>query len=361
LVDVSTEALVAVIAAAASLVVALISAWSSKTAQDRSKETQRELTTLTSELAERRAAEDARRSYEYEARKRLYEECEPILFQAAELAEEARARVVSLARSARHGAIRPDGEGWLSRPGYYFHSTLFWLLAPLTSFKLLQRRLTAIDLGLEPRLHTQYELLKLLFFSFTADFELARCEPALPYDPDRTDPDEPDREALLARDPGQYERQGFYRGTLDRLVETLVREADTTRDGGAVARGSRSKTFGEFLGEVEDPDSAIAPLLPDLAAVFHRFHPDRNPVLWRVLLSQALLYTVFLNFSRRQAGSTLVALSEAQDDDDLAGDLRWRPPSGEPGVEVRRELEVALEYLRKALAKIDQRIQGDRT
>jgi hypothetical protein len=219
LVDVSTEALVAVIAAAASLVVALISAWSSKTAQDRSKETQRELTTLTSELAERRAAEDARRSYEYEARKRLYEECEPILFQAAELAEEARARVVSLARSARHGAIRPDGEGWLSRPGYYFHSTLFWLLAPLTSFKLLQRRLTAIDLGLEPRLHTQYELLKLLFFSFTADFELARCEPALPYDPDRTDPDEPDREALLARDPGQYERQGFYRGTLDRLVE----------------------------------------------------------------------------------------------------------------------------------------------
>jgi biopolymer transport protein ExbB/TolQ len=42
---------------------------------------------LASELEEQRAVRDARRDYEYEARKRLYAECEPLLFEAAELAE----------------------------------------------------------------------------------------------------------------------------------------------------------------------------------------------------------------------------------------------------------------------------------
>ena len=55
------------------------------------------------------------------------------------------------------------GSGWLAGPGYYFRSTVCFLLAPMTSFKILQRRLTVIDLSLEPRLRTQYELLKLIF------------------------------------------------------------------------------------------------------------------------------------------------------------------------------------------------------
>jgi hypothetical protein len=41
----------------------------------------------------------ARRDYEYEARKRLYQECEPILFQFVELSESALKRIYALARN----------------------------------------------------------------------------------------------------------------------------------------------------------------------------------------------------------------------------------------------------------------------
>ena len=156
---------------------------------------------LASELEEQRAVQDARRDYEYEARKRLYGECEPLLFEAAELAERARSRIMSIARTCRQGDLLPDGSGWLAGPGYYFRSTVCFLLAPMTSFKILQHRLTVIDLSLEPRLRTQYELLKLIFRTFTEDHDLARCEPELEYKPDRADPGRPDRERLLRQSP----------------------------------------------------------------------------------------------------------------------------------------------------------------
>jgi hypothetical protein len=159
----------AIIAAAASLIVAIISALASARTSKRvgvlTSELEKQKLRLASELEEQRATRNARRDYEYEAKKRLYEECEPLLFQALDLAENARYRVMSLARSAREKEVRPDGSGWLGRTGYYFRSTVYLLLAPMTTFKILQRRLTTIDLSLEPRLQTQYELSKLLFLS----------------------------------------------------------------------------------------------------------------------------------------------------------------------------------------------------
>ena len=40
--------------------------------------------------------------------------------------------------------------GWLSFPNYYMLSTIYHLLAPLATFKILQSRLTAVDLELDP-------------------------------------------------------------------------------------------------------------------------------------------------------------------------------------------------------------------
>src|ERR1700688_1501373 len=51
---------------------------------------------------------DARREYEYEARKRLYEECEPLIFQTLESAEVARRRVRSIARKSCNGTLLDD-------------------------------------------------------------------------------------------------------------------------------------------------------------------------------------------------------------------------------------------------------------
>jgi len=106
----SNQVLAAGIAAVASLVTAILAAFISY-------RTQKRVTALQDKLQESRAERDARRDYEYEAKKRLYAECEPVLFEALELAENARRRIVSLARTAKQGDIKQDGSGWLAVHG----------------------------------------------------------------------------------------------------------------------------------------------------------------------------------------------------------------------------------------------------
>ncbi len=130
------EVWAAIIAAVASLIGALYSATKAKAAQRDLAELddrfQRQRAELDSRLQEQRAERDARRDYEYEAKKRLYTQCEPVIFQAMELAENSRHRVLSLARSARSGDLAPDGTGWLAHTDeYFFTSTAFFLLAPV--------------------------------------------------------------------------------------------------------------------------------------------------------------------------------------------------------------------------------------
>ena len=101
---------------------------------------------------------------------RLYEECEPVPGRrtrgkrpAADL--ESRQKCTQGRPGSKRIRLACD-------PGYYFKSTVFWLLAPICMVKILQRRLTDVDLGLEPRLHLQYQLLKRLHQSFTDEFAL---------------------------------------------------------------------------------------------------------------------------------------------------------------------------------------------
>lgn len=306
----------AIIAAVASLVVALYS-------QRQSRRTSVRLAELENERDEKRA----RRDYEYEARKRLYEECEPLLFQAAEQATLARSRVASLARTARNGNLGIAGDRWLAGPGYYFMSTAYMLIAPATSFRLLQRRLTVIDLNLVPRLRVQYELLKLVFLSFNEDFDLAAESPALKYEPDKSDPEEPERDRLLAEAPEIFARQGLYRGVLDVVVDALIIDAG---DGAQRVMG-----FGEFLIAWEHPGSELYRVRDTLLELLIGFHPLRKPVLWRVLLAQHMLHTVLLRddplgaalappskedmkvFDWRQAG-----VDDSVSDDDMAAPAR---------------------------------------
>jgi hypothetical protein len=251
---------------------------------------------LDSRLEEGRSAHAALLDYQYEARKRLYAEAEPLLFQALELAEEARSRIESLARTARLGYLRPDGAGWLAAPGYYYKSTAYILLAPITSYKVLQRRLTTIDLGLEPRMATQYELLKLIFLSFTNDFDLARAA-GLPYRPDEADPGQPRRDELLRDSPATYRRQGLYRGIVEMLSEALI-----------VSEGehARCKSLGEFWGELPDPETRVGRQAGEIDALLRGFHPLTLPVLWRVLVAQHRLYDVFLATKRSESGTAVL-------------------------------------------------------
>jgi hypothetical protein len=122
------------------------------------RKTQAELQKSQAVLTEEQAQRQSRRDYEYEARKRLYHECEPLIFEFLESSQNAFDRIHGLARSARHGNL----PSWLSRDGYYMASTMYYLLAPVAVYKLMRRRLTVVDLTLDHNIATHYRLAKQL-------------------------------------------------------------------------------------------------------------------------------------------------------------------------------------------------------
>jgi hypothetical protein len=75
----------------------------------RSLQTQREIETLKDRLAEEKDERAARRDYEYDARKRLYQECEPLLFQLALLSDSAVGRITNQADMSKHRNLLADG------------------------------------------------------------------------------------------------------------------------------------------------------------------------------------------------------------------------------------------------------------
>jgi hypothetical protein len=319
---------------------------------------------------EREQAEDnAKIAYTYEARKRLYSVCEPLLFQAMEQAEDARLRICSLARSASNNQLRPDGSGWLDTSQvheYYFESTVYTLLAPVTTFSILQRQLTTIDLSLDEKVRGQYEMLKLVFFSFSKDWEIAGwggSNSKLAYDRDKTDIGEPDREKFLREAPEHYAPQGLYRGMIYLVAEALVTGASESVGGSNKTMSpERCMTFGEFQREwskvkhersstarrvfdrVAHPTrepSAMAQIFDTTVELFTGFHPKSKPVLWRVLLMQYMLYRALLR------GEPAVAqLSEEE-----IRMLDWRIDKTGPG-DFRGSLAIAEEFVASEMSRL---------
>ncbi len=223
--DTDTKIAAVLISAVASLIVALVSFFTTRS-------NQRDVEQLKSELEERRDERDARRDYEYEARKRLYHQCGPLIFQLLEQAEGVLNRIGNLARAASRGDLDPS-RTWLSRD-YYRLSTLHRFLAPIATLKEIQRRLTLVDLSLDPHVYLQYSVARQLYYSFADDFDLANLsDPPLRYDPHALTA-EADRRAC----PDVYWQQGIPIGILDNAVDSLiVRQPEGAR---------RIMTFAEF-------------------------------------------------------------------------------------------------------------------
>lgn len=240
-------------------------------------------------LDEQRAEKDARRDYEYEARKRLYQQCEPLLFELYELSIGGMKRVGSLARTARKGNLKSNSKGWLSVDAYYTLSTVYKLMAPLVVVKIIQRRLTLIDLTLDTRIKEQYSLANCLYLTFSADFRLAKANPRLNYDPNfEFDPSCADFTVRLEKEPEKYCRQGLSVGRLDNAVEALI-----IPDG---KDSVRCMSFGEFEAMYEDKSSNLHKRFSEVISIFLNFHPQAKPILWRILITQLHLYkTIILN------------------------------------------------------------------
>jgi hypothetical protein len=241
-----------------------------------------ELAKLNSRLEIQKDERAAIRNYEYEARQRLYQVFEPLLFLLVEHSESAYSRICGLARAAKDGHLQPNG-GWLSSygKGYFIISTIYRLLLPLAVFRLMQRRLTIFDLDLVPSYKAQYSLSKALYFTFSDHVDLAQCPPEVEgYDPEKGSQQDRDMH------PEKYRLQGIYLGLIDNLAEALI-VYDPKGD-------PRLRSYGEFKREYFDP-SVHDIFKKNIANLFYNFHPKTMPVLWRILLAQAHIYQAIVN------------------------------------------------------------------
>lgn len=260
---------VALVAATGSLAIAAISHISTRKNQAAIEE-------LRHKLGREKAERDARRDYEYEARKRLYEQCGPILFQLVEHSEAAYFRIIGLAENARLDNLEPDDEDSHLRDEYYRTSTLYRLLAPCATLKLLQRSITSVDLSLDALIWRQYTLARQAFFAFGAEFTLAKTDPLIDYDPFDADAD---RKAKAS--PEKYYRQGLPLGVMESAIEALL-IADDGR--------MRLLTYAECEVAYGKKGSSVRKQFDEISFLIDEFHPRSRPIFWRILVTQACLY-----------------------------------------------------------------------
>jgi hypothetical protein len=321
--------LITVITALVSFLVAILTAVLSYVFNRKS---QHDLEKLRAELEEKRRERDAVRDYEYEARKRLYHECGPLLLQLVERADSALRSVRGLARSARQGHLGPVEKTWLDDQ-YYYLSTIYWLFSPLTVVKLLQRRLTLLDFSLDRRIYIQYSLAKEIYDTFAADFRLAAVEPVLGYDPESDQAGQ-----KRAATPQSYWKQGIPRGKVDIAVDALL--------AGNPDEAGRIKSFGEFEQEYLTEGSAVNRAFRRFDYLLQNFHPRTRPVFWRLLVTQAHLYQALLQPHDRIENLPLQPIPEK---DRAAFD--WRQPGEQVSDKavLQEPFDVALAYLRERL------------
>jgi hypothetical protein len=366
--DIDEKLLAAIIGGAVSLIIAILSQWLGPRSQrsiERLKvelsleaeevkkglerqsealrnEFTRNLEELKGTLSDRNSASAARRDYEYEARKRLYTEVEPILFQLYESLEEAHYRVRSLARSSRAGNLGGDEKSWLAHEGYYLRSTIYKLSIPAVYLRLIQRRITFVDLGLDPTIRLRYLLLKLYSRSFTDDFVFASLDPKLPYDPNHED-----WAAQRKDNPSVYSRQALVVGDLENIADGLLKV-----DEGA----ARPLLFAEFELLLEQ-QKAEDDSLQELVHLFLSFSPANKPILARLLTSQAYLAQLILStyHGRVDADGLLQGLEALLEKKELRAELDWGDPGGiDAGPDqARAYLRQRLEWLQLSEARLE--------
>jgi hypothetical protein len=235
-----------------------------KKRQDQKKQDDKERSILESKLASERAEKDARTKYEYDAKVNLYNECEPIRFLLLESSEDAIRRIRLIAKTSREGSAAD----WLSGNGYFMRTTIYRLFIPLAAFKMMQRKLTIVDLKLDTSLNAMYVLSKAVYQSFSDDVNLSKCKPVI---------------KNYAPDYGSGPYQGIYLGWVDNIAESLIEHND---------KNIRVKSFGEF--EKSFFKKTVTKPMDRAVYLFRAFDPSTRPVLWRILLAQLLLYRAII-------------------------------------------------------------------
>lgn len=306
--------LAAIISALVSAVVAIILAVINPLTQRRieraKNDFQEELEKTKAALAKEASYSDARTAYEFDARKRLYDEIEPLFFQLFEAAEGSYYRVASLVRTERQGNLGKAHASWLGQDGYYLRSTVYRIFLPLVIYRLIQRSATFIDLRLDDKAHTRYFLLKSSYYALTDDFLLANTPPKLEYHINN-----PDWRKLCEKEPAIYCRQGLVIGHLDRLIDSLI-----ISDG----KVKRPMSYGEFEDNYET-NKAFQKAISRPKNLFLGFSFPERPVLARILIAHAyVMRLLLLSFSRSVGVPDLVtSLNKFRQSEEAHKDLAW--------------------------------------
>jgi hypothetical protein len=341
--EIEPAVITALIASLTSVVVAIATAVLSRNAQRKAQQAKAEddkkLEQLRNALGEAASERDARRDYEYEARKHLYQVTEPLLFVLSERAVDLLDRIKGLARTARNGDLEP-GDGWLTGDGYYIRSTVHRLVSPVAIFNLLQDSLTMVDLDLDRETRRQFELLRLLAWAMTDHYSFAKCDPLIPYNPDADS-----RKAK--RDPAQGLPSGW--------VETAGESVIVNQEGGK----QRVMRFGEFNESYSIDDNSVYKNCSPVATLLYDFHPRTHPVLWRCLITQAHICTALTSARHGSERATPGGGGHRVDAWDAIpaqarADYDWRQPgeSVDDALVLVEPFEASRAYLEKRLRSV---------
>jgi hypothetical protein len=254
---------------------------------------------LTSRQSERKAKLD----YEYEARKKLYERCEPAAFRFIRECELSRNRILLLHTLSASDELAK----WLELEENRV-STVYRLFAPVATYYQINGLLTSYDLTLAPRLHAIFALGRLLRDSFVSDKQLAGSASgqALEYEPDH------DGGSVQA----VHQRQGLTYEELDILVTAM------TGDGGIIQLPAFVKAYNDVDNPVRKAANGVDHIVRDL-------DPDMLPVLWRIYFYNLSVTTLLCNLMHRQPTSVDFAAHRIfEHAEGAAGE--WAQGSGAP-------------------------------
>lgn len=284
---------------ALSLGAALVSAggalwafWTARRLERDKAEAAQQLKRLEAQLGAEGRLQDARTRYEWEARTRLYEEVEPVLFLTGEVMEMTFARIANMAQAGAAGRLGAHEASWLRGPdNYYLLTTVFRVLRPLACLRMMTEKLTRLDFSLDARVQAAYVLGKMYRDVLSGPFDLAGQAPVRPYRYVGHEAAQPYR---VDDEPVQH-MQHLYTDELEAIVDTLL-----VRD----AEGRASlKRYGEFRAELLEPGHETARRLAPALLLFRGMAPERRPVLWRALLACALIAKVMLDVLAERAGA----------------------------------------------------------
>jgi len=223
--------------------------------------------------------------------------------------------------------LNENGEGLLNDINYYSMATIYRLVAPLATYRLLRDKLTSIDLELDAHIKKQYLLLKTLYYTFADDSRLAKYHHPIDYD-------------YYA---GESDRQGIRRGEIDNMVDSLIIENKQGKHS-IMNFGNFQKYF--FPNTKCDLEIEECPFIK-FYSLIKNFHPKNKPVLWRILLAQSYIYFSIMKLHQTQNYKEIKIIKDFPVTE--KSKLNWIRATGNSYEEYKESFDAAEKYLAEKL------------